>query len=167
MRKLSNAINIITILIIIAYVFFTHKIYELLVKITGNTTTELYNFSKIPYYLLWGSLIISLLIKIIPHIINKKNNIVVIFTSDVIIIILVFASLFLTTPFEFLYNYSSDSIYPESIRYDKLFVQNKFHKHSKIHHIFKEVWIHAFFFETQDLPNNDYLHSFLKKVNFQ
>ena len=130
MRKMSNILNIITILLILAYIIFTNQVYELLIKITGNTSTEIYNYSKIPYYLLWFSFILGILIKIIIYIKNKikkdLNNYIVIFTSDIIILLFFISTFIFTTPFEFL-EHKNINDHPDSIRYDKLFVMNKFY----------------------------------------
>ena len=126
MKTIIRILNTIAILLSLFYILFTDKFYEIVIKITGNTTNAIYEYVKIPYYLLWFALIFSILIKIILILINKKKNIVVIFPSDIVVFIILLASLIFTPRFEYLY-YSME---PQSMnkKYDNLFVYTEFYE---------------------------------------
>ena len=127
MKIIIRIINTIAIILSLFYIFFTHKFYEIIINLSGNTSGRIFTYSNIPYYLLWLALIISIIIKIVLIVLKKKKNIVVIFPSDVVVLILLLSSIIFTPRFEFIEHYDNDSILPECIRYDNLFIRNEFY----------------------------------------
>ena len=99
--------------------------------ITNNMTSSIYFYSKIPYYLLWLTVIINIVLNIIVYIRNKgvitRDKIKLPIKSGIFVTILLLLIIIFTSPFEFLYYKEKDSINQKSIRYDKLFVCNYFY----------------------------------------
>ena len=126
MRYLSKAINSLAVILVLVYVFLTHQVYSFIIHISGNLTSTIYIVSKIPYYFLWGGLIINILSKVLRIFSSKQKNLVVFYLSEILVIILLIGTFVFKPNFEFLYSETGD-IYPDSYRYDNLFVYNKFY----------------------------------------
>ncbi len=131
MKLFLKILNIITIIVLFTYLFLTYQFYSFLMMITNNMTSSIYFYSKIPYYLLWLTVIINIVLNIIVYIRNKgvitRDKIKLPIKSGIFVTILLLLIIIFTSPFEFLYYKEKDSINQKSIRYDKLFVCNYFY----------------------------------------
>lgn len=131
MKLFLKILNTITIIVLFTYLFLTYQFYSFLMMITNNMTSSIYFYSKIPYYLLWLTVIINIVLNIIVYIRNKgvitRDKIKLPIKSGIFVTILLLLIIIFTSPFEFLYYKEKDSIKQKSIRYDKLFVCNYFY----------------------------------------
>lgn len=131
MKLFLKILNITTIIVVSCYIFLTYQFYSLLILITGNWSPQIYSYSKIPYYLLWIAVIVNIVLNIIVYIKNRNTissrRIKLPIMSGIFIGCILLISIIFTPKFEFLYYHKEGFTYPESIRYDKLFVCNYFY----------------------------------------
>ncbi|MBQ8131647.1 MAG: hypothetical protein IJ193_04070 [Bacilli bacterium] len=117
-----NVISCIVLLLFFIYVFYTGYVYNFLIDYTGNLTDEIVILSTIPYYLILINFALIIIYTFLKMVIARKLNFSI--PQIGIVILLVSISIF-TAPFDYLYTEVGNGEYPESIRYDKLFVCNR------------------------------------------